>query len=88
MAPAELLTATALSAIRTSAFEEGTVELLDAGPQELAPGAQLSFPSPMVSVNLDESAGSEFRFDLDATGEGTQSGQGCSDSSSLIVRIG
>lgn len=81
-----VLTATALSALKTSTFEDSQ-ELLDTGGAQLAPGTSLSFPSPKVEINLAESSGSDFVFTLDVTGEGTQSGQACSDSETLAIRI-
>ena len=82
-----VLPATATSAIKTSSFETGSVELLDSGPVQLAPAQQLSYPSAEVQINLAESSGSEFTFQLDVAGQGTASGTACSDSERLAVRI-
>ncbi|CAB9508059.1 expressed unknown protein [Seminavis robusta] len=81
-----VLSATAQSAVKTSAFE-ATEDLLASGAQVMAPNTQLSFPSSSVEINLAENSGSEFAFSLDVSGVGTTSGTACSDSAALAIRI-
>lgn len=83
-----VLRATALSVVRSSAFEAVPVVLVEqANPQQMEPGQEIAYSEATVLINLQDERGQEFRFDLDVVGEGTQSQRTCLDSTAFVFRV-
>lgn len=81
-----IMSATALTANRTSAFEPGSFDLLEGSPVVLAPDESRSF-SEVSILNLQDGSGNEYVFDFQVSGEGTQSGIICGDSRTYLFRV-
>lgn len=83
-----LLSATATSAVRTSAFEGMPVVFVDGmDPLVLAPGEASSFTEAARQINLQNEGGTEYRFEMSVSGEGTESRVDCMDTTSYVFRV-
>ena len=71
--------------VGSSPFEAGPIELVTS-PTELVPGEELAAQTFAV-VNLADSSGSVFRFDLSTTGRSVQSNRLCSDTTAYVIQV-
>ena len=82
------LPASATEAVRTSAFEGMPVVFVDGGsPVLLGPSEESAFVEATTQINLQNQGGTEYRFEMRVSGEGTQSFVPCSDSTSYLFRV-